>query len=76
MLKGFIIPCYYLLYRIFKSQELNFSEICNIFYDYFITPIASFHSKKEVVEWIKQSNCVLEYYDRTNGNCHVFLIRK
>ena len=51
-------------------------ETRNIFYDYFITPIASFHSKSEVESWIKKANCRLIKYDRTSGNCHVFIIVK
>lgn len=70
------VKLHYLLYKIFKKQSLNLTETRNIFYDYFITPIASFQSKKQVVSWIQDENCNLEIYDKTTGNCHVFVIRK
>ena len=64
------------MYKIFRKQKLNIQETRNIFYDYFITPVATFQSKKEVVCWIDDNKCTLEKYDRTNGNCHVFVIKK
>ena len=67
---------HFLMYRIFKKQMLRLRETRNIFYDYFITPLATFHSKKDVQVWIDNNNCSLEKYDRTNGNCHVFIIKK
>ena len=47
-----------------------------LFYDYFITPIATFQSKKTVLNWIKKENCTLVVYDKTKGNCHIFVIKK
>ena len=67
---------HFLMYRIFRKQKLSLRETRNIFYDYFITPIANFQSKKDVQVWIDNNNCSLEKYDRTNGNCHVFIIKK
>ena len=67
---------HFLMYRIFRKQKLSLRETRNIFYDYFITPIASFQSKKDVQVWIDNNNCSLEKYERTNGNCHVFIIKK
>lgn len=75
MEKTFVI-LHFLMYKIFRKQKLNIQETRNIFYDYFITPVATFQSKKEVVCWIDDSKCTLEKYDRTNGNCHVFVIKK
>ena len=67
---------HYLMYRIFRKQKLSLKETRNIFYDYFITPIATFQSKKDVQNWIDENNCILKKYDRTSGNCHVFIIQK
>lgn len=75
MEKTFVI-LHFLMYKIFRTQKLNIQETRNIFYDYFITPVATFQSKKEVVCWIDDNKCTLEKYDRTNGNCHVFVIKK
>ena len=67
---------HYLMYKLFKKQKLSLVETRNIFYDYFITPVATFQSKRDVNLWCKNSNCTIEGYARTNGNCHVFIINK
>ena len=46
---------HFILYKLFKKKNLSLKETRNIFYDYFITPINSFHSKSEVKSWIKIS---------------------
>ena len=33
---------HFILYKLFKKQNLSLKETRNIFYDYFITPIALF----------------------------------
>ena len=76
IMENTFVLLHFLMYRIFRKQKLSLQETRNIFYDYFITPVATFQSKKEVSEWIGESNCSLEKYDRTNGNCHVFIIKK
>ena len=65
---------HYVMYKIFKDRKLTLKETRNIFYDYFITPIATFQSKREVQVWIDNENCLLKKYDKTPGNCHVFII--
>ena len=67
---------HYLMYIIFKNPKLRLRETRNIFYDYFLTPIATFQSRKDVEIWIDNENCSLMKYDKTFGNCHVFVIRK
>ena len=76
IMENTFVLLHFLMYRIFKKQKLRLRETRNIFYDYFITPLATFHSKKDVQVWIDNNNCSLEKYDRTNGNCHVFIIKK
>ena len=39
-------------------------------------PFATFQSKEDVKSWCKNNNCIIEDYNRTNGNCHVFIINK
>ena len=70
------VKVHYFLYKIFKTQKLTLKETRNIFYDYFITPIATFHSKEDII-FLSHNNCckVIEY-SRTSGNCHVFIIQK
>ncbi len=76
IIENTFVLLHFLMYRILRKQKLSLQETRNIFYDYFITPVATFHSKKEVQNWIDNNNCSLEKYDRTNGNCHVFIIKK
>ena len=70
------VMAHYFIYKAYKNQKLLLKETRNIFYDYFLTPIATFHSKKDVQNWIESNNCSLEKYDRKLGNCHVFIIKK
>ena len=70
------VTIHYFLYKIFKRQILSIDETRNIFYDYFITPVATFQSKKDVSRWCEEYNCNIIYYSRDNGNCHAFIIYK
>ena len=70
------IRIHYFLYKIFKKQRLSLDETRNIFYDYFLTPIATFQSKKDVMDWLADKNVRLIEYNSTTGNCHVFIIEK
>tara|TARA_Y100000385_G_C12865961_1_gene539347 strand:+ start:10 stop:750 length:741 start_codon:yes stop_codon:yes gene_type:complete len=76
IIEKFCVKIHYRLYKIFKKQTLSEVETRNIFYDYFLTPVASFHSKDEVNNWCKNNNCNIINYSRTSGNCHIFIIRK
>lgn len=70
------VRVHYFMYKLFKYENLSRRETRNIFYDYFITPVATFHSRREVSMWCTQNNCQIINYDRTSGNCHVFIIKK
>ena len=76
LLEIFFVKLHYLFYVLFKKQRLSQIEVRNIFYDYFITPVATFQSKSDVNKWCLDTNSRIIKYDRTSGNCHVFLIRK
>ena len=67
---------HYIMYKIFKKQKLSKLETRNIFYDYFITPVATFQSKADVDSWCSFNNSNIVDYERTSGNCHVFIIKK
>ena len=71
-----LVEFHYLMYKYLKRQRLSLAETRNIFFDYFITPIATFQSYKDVSNWCKQNYCSIEEYARTAGNCHVFIIKK
>ena len=71
-----LVEFHYLMYKVFKKQNLSLDETRNIFFDYFITPIATFQSKSDVSAWCNMNNCLIEEYARTSGNCHIFIIKK
>ena len=72
----FFVNLHFIIYFIFKRKKLKRNETRNIFYDYFMTPIANFYSKSSIINWVQKNGCNLVKYDRTNGNCHVFIIKK
>ena len=76
VMERIFIKLHYLMYKFFKKQKLTLLETRNIFYDYFITPIATFHSRKDVSMWCENNNCMIVDYSSTSGNCHVFIIAK
>ncbi len=76
LVESVFVNFHYLMYKMFKRQHLSKIETRNIFYDYFITPIATFQSKGDVRAWCVEFGCTIEDYDRTLGNCHVFIIKK
>ena len=70
------VKIHYLMYKVFKKQKLSLDETRNIFFDYFITPIATFQSKSDVSLWASSTNTKIVDYTRTSGNCHVFILQK
>lgn len=76
LLENIFVNIHYFLYKMLKKQELSKKETRNIFYDYFITPIATFQSRSDVNSWCDDNRCNIIDYSRTSGNCHIFIIRK
>jgi len=76
ILDKIFVTLHYLMYKLFKNQQLTLAETRNIFFDYFITPIATFQSKSDVKGWVNATNCSIVQYARTSGNCHIFMIQK
>ena len=76
LVENLFVTLHHLMYKMFKKQQLNKSETRNIFFDYFITPVATFQSKSDVKKWCSKYNCSIVDYSRTSGNCHVFVINK
>jgi len=75
-IENLFIPLHYFIYKLFRKRSFSLFETRNIFFDYFITPIATFHSKSNIINWVNNLNSkVIDYYP-TSGNCHVFIISK
>ena len=76
VVENLFVNLHYLMYKVLKKKQLNKMETRNIFFDYFITPIATFQSYNDVKSWCNDYNCSIINYARTSGNCHVFIINK
>ena len=76
ILEHIFVNFHFILYKIFKKQILSRIETRNIFFDYFMTPIATFQSKSDVNMWCFDRQCKIIDYDKTSGNCHIFIIKK
>ena len=76
IIENIFVNIHYLMYKVFKKQKLLKTETRNIFYDYFITPVATFQSKSDVNSWCNTNDCTVINYAKTSGNCHVFIIKK
>jgi SAM-dependent methyltransferase len=70
------VPAYWVLHLIKSRGKRTWNGAVNLFYDYFITPHASFHSHAEVCEWARQENLDLVNYDSSRGNVHAFIFKK
>ena len=76
IIENMFVNVHYLMYKKLKKQKFSKTETRNIFYDYFMTPIATFQSKSDVNYWSNTNNCNIIKYAKTSGNCHVFIIKK
>ena len=71
-----IVPLYWLVHLMKSRGKRTWQGAVHFFYDYFITPRASFHSYEEVCSWASEQGMRLVEYDPTLGNVHVFIFRK
>lgn len=71
-----LFPLYYVAHLIKSRGRRTIRGARNLFYDYFITPRASFHTREEVASWGRDSGLELLDYDPSVGNVHVFVFRK
>ncbi|HWY85097.1 MAG TPA: class I SAM-dependent methyltransferase [Gemmataceae bacterium] len=73
---GAMIPLYWLAHLVKSRGRRTWRGAVNFFYDYFVTPRASFHTYEEVCNWAGQEGLDLIDYDPSLGNVHVFVLRK
>jgi ubiquinone/menaquinone biosynthesis C-methylase UbiE len=72
-----LLFAYYLVHVIKSRGKRTWRGAKNLFYDYFITPRVSFHTKEEIFEWSNQLGLEVEGYDpNPRGNVHLFLLRR
>jgi ubiquinone/menaquinone biosynthesis C-methylase UbiE len=70
------IPLYWGVHLVKSQGRRTWKGAVNLFYDYFITPRATFHGYEEVIGWGRDEHIELVRYEPTPGNVHVFIFRK
>jgi ubiquinone/menaquinone biosynthesis C-methylase UbiE len=71
-----LIPIYYLAHLVKSCGKRTWEGATNYFYDYIVTPRATFHTREEVTRWGAETGLNLAKYDPSPGNVHVFVFRK
>lgn len=71
-----VFPVYYAAHVLKSRGKRTFRGARNFFYDYLMTPRASFHSRDEIESWARANRLDLLEYDASLGNVHVFTLRK
>lgn len=76
LLRITILPVYYLAHLVKSRGKRTWYGARNFFYDYIITPRATFHCREEVEAWAADLGLQLTHYTPGPGNVHSFCFRK
>jgi len=76
MIYSTLLPFYYAVHLIKSRGKRTWRGAKNFFYDYIITPQATFHTFEEIVKWGQKNRLELIEYDENVGNVHAFYFRK
>ena len=71
-----LLPVYYAVHLVKWRGKRTWRGAKNFFYDYIITPQATFHTYEEIMEWGQNNRLKLVEYDENVGNVHAFMFRK
>jgi ubiquinone/menaquinone biosynthesis C-methylase UbiE len=71
-----LLPVYYAVHLVKSRGKRTWRGAKNFFYDYIITPQATFHTREEIVGWGQKNGLELVEYDENVGNVHAFVFRK
>jgi glycosyltransferase involved in cell wall biosynthesis/ubiquinone/menaquinone biosynthesis C-methylase UbiE len=71
-----LIPLYYLAHLAKSRGRRTWEGAKNFFYDYIITPQATFYTREEVMGWGEELGLDLIRHDPWLGNVHVFVFGK
>lgn len=71
-----LLPVYYAVHLVKSRGKRTWAGARNFFYDYIITPRASFHTREEIEDWGSRAGLELMAYDPNIGNVHAFTFRK
>lgn len=76
MICATLLPVYYAVHLVKSGGKRTWSGAKNFFYDYIITPQATFHTREEIVKWGRYNGLELIEYDENVGNVHAFVFVK
>jgi ubiquinone/menaquinone biosynthesis C-methylase UbiE len=76
LVNGTLLPVYYVAHLVKSRGKRTWRGAKNFFYDYIITPRATFHTREEVEEWGRRNGLELLEYHPNVGNVHAFFFRK
>ncbi|HTQ98633.1 MAG TPA: class I SAM-dependent methyltransferase [Candidatus Acidoferrum sp.] len=71
-----LLPLYYGVHLVKSRGKRTWQGAKNFFYDYIITPQATFHTREEIETWGARHGLALLDYDEHVGNVHAFVFRK
>lgn len=71
-----MLPIYYAAHLVKSRGKRTWHGAKSFFYDYIITPQATFHTRDEIVEWGRRNELELIEYDQNVGNVHAFVFSK
>lgn len=71
-----LLPVYYVVHLVKSRGKRTWQGAKNFFYDYIITPQATFHTREEIVGWGRNNGLELMEYDENVGNVHAFVFMK
>jgi ubiquinone/menaquinone biosynthesis C-methylase UbiE len=71
-----LIPLYYFAHLVKSGGKRTWDGAKNFFYDYIITPQATFYAREEITAWGHTLGLDVIKYDPSLGNVHVFVFRK
>lgn len=71
-----LIPLYYLVHLAKSRGRRTWAGAKNFFYDYMMTPRATFYTREEIIAWGSALGLELITYDPSLGNVHVFVFGK
>lgn len=71
-----LLPVYYAVHLFKSGGKRTWHGAKSFFYDYIITPQATFHTWEEITGWGRANHLELLEYDEHVGNVHAFVFRK
>lgn len=76
LIQATLLPAYYGVHFLKSGGKRTWHSAKYLFYDYIITPRATFHIKEEIIKWGSENGLELVHYEKNIGNCHAFIFLK